>query len=234
MGTDIHMACEVRRNGKWGLMTDKVFRNTWYDPTSDFDWCKEELTNIPYDSRCYNLFAILADVRNGSGFAGVKIGEYFNPISEPKGYPDDLCEELQEDAPYRNDIPMLSYQHSASWLTLRELIEYDWEQLHRNYGCVSEKTYKDDIMQNKHPQCWSGSVDGRNIVHLSEEDMVDLINGKYSRDDTKQYYTYCYFIPETYKETSGGFYDNVISVLKTLVPKGGTYDDVRLVFDFDS
>jgi hypothetical protein len=39
---------------------------------------------------------------------------------------------------------------------------------------------------------------------------------------------------ETYKDNSGGFYEDVIPVLKTLVPDGGTTEDVRLVFDFDS
>jgi len=29
MGTDIHMACEVRRNGEWTLVTDKVFKNMY-------------------------------------------------------------------------------------------------------------------------------------------------------------------------------------------------------------
>lgn len=24
MGTDIHMACEIRRNGKWELVKDKI------------------------------------------------------------------------------------------------------------------------------------------------------------------------------------------------------------------
>ena len=91
MGTDIHMACEVKRNDKWELVTDKVFKNHWYEPNSEYRWAKEEYTNIPYDNRCYNLFAILAGVRNGRGFAGCKTGEEFNPISAPKGYPEDMC-----------------------------------------------------------------------------------------------------------------------------------------------
>ena len=58
MGTDIHMACEVRRNGKWELVRDKVFKNHWYDPDSNYSWAQEQYTYIPYDDRCYNLFAI--------------------------------------------------------------------------------------------------------------------------------------------------------------------------------
>ena len=36
MGTDIHMACEVRRDEKLHLVTDKVFLNPWYDLNSIF------------------------------------------------------------------------------------------------------------------------------------------------------------------------------------------------------
>ena len=43
----------------------------------------------PYGDRNYNLFAILANVRNGTAFAGCKTGEGFNPISNPKGVPSD-------------------------------------------------------------------------------------------------------------------------------------------------
>ena len=245
MGTDIHMACEVRRNGKWELVTDRMFRNCWYRPDSEYSWAKEEYTNIPYSNRCYNLFAILADVRNGYGFAGCKTGDTFNPISMPKGYPEDMCDELKRDIDRYADYNslagisavragILSDEHSASWLTLKELLDYDWDQMHRNYGYVSENTYREFIMKKQHPDCWSGGVGGRDIVRLSEDDMAALIRGAYPREEGKQYYTSCYFKGRTYRDSSGGFYDDVIPVLKTLIPDGGTAEDVRLVFDFDS
>lgn len=240
MGTDIHMACEVRRNGKWELVKDKVFKNSWYVPDSKYSFQQDEFTYIPYDSRCYNLFAILANVRNGLGFAGIKIGEPFNPISTPKGYPDDMCEELNRDVNNEyeegafDNRPTLSGDHSGSWLTLKELLDYDWEQTHRDYGCVNEDTYRDYIMKGIHPESWSGNVSGPSIVHISEKEMVDLIQERYARKGDKQYYTHCYFTPKTYKDASGGFYDDVIPVLQTLIPDGGTAEDVRLIFDFDS
>lgn len=237
MGTDIHMACEVRRNGKWGLVTDRVFKNPWYRPDSESSWAKEEYTNVPYDCRNYNLFAILADVRNGRGFAGCKTGETFNPISTPKGYPEDMCDELKGDINYYDydeRAGFLSNEHSASWLTLKELLDYDWNQIHRSYGCVHENQYRDFVMKGEHPECWSGGIGGSSMIHLSEDEMVDLIQGRYTREEDKQYYTECYFVPETYKDKAGGFYDDVIPVLQRLIPDGGTTEDVRLVFDFDS
>lgn len=237
MGTDIHMACEVRHDGKWELVTDKVFKNSWYRPDSEYSWAQEEYTNVPYDSRNYNLFAILADVRNGRGFAGVKTGEVFNPISTPKGYPADMCDELKGDIDYYNfdgGAGILSNEHSASWLTLKELLDYDWNQMHRDCGYVHENQYRDFIMKGNHPESWSGGVGGSSVVHISEDEMVNLIQGRYPREDGKQYYTSCYFKAETYKDASGGFYDDVIPVLQSLIPDGGTAEDVRLVFDFDS
>ena len=237
MGTDIHMACEIKRNGKWELVRGKVFKNPWYRPGSEYRWEQEEYTNDPYDCRNYNLFAILADVRNGTGFAGIKIGEAFNPISMPKGYPEDMCDELKGDInyyDYDDRAGILSGDHSASWLTLKELLEYDWNQMHRSYGCVDEDAYRDFIMKGLRPNSWSGDIYGPDIVHLSEEEMVDLIQGRWMRNDGKRYYTKCYFAAEAYKDKAGSFYDDVIPVLQTLVPEGGTTEDVRLVFDFDS
>ena len=89
-------------------------------------------------------------------------------------------------------------------------------------------------MKGEHPDSWSGGIGGSSIVRLSEEEMVDLIEGKYPREEGKQYYTHCYFKALTYKDASGGFYEDVIPVLQNLVPDGGTTEDVRLVFDFDS
>lgn len=227
MGTDIHMACEVRKNGKWNLVTDKVFLRSWCLDS------EVEYTSVPFDIRSYDTFAILADVRNGYGFAGCKTGEGFNPISEPKGYPDDMCEELKQDLDDYS-YGYLSNEHSASWLTLRELLDYDWTQTARSYGYVSEIAYKEFIMKDKMPDSWCGGVGGQNIVILTETEMVDLIKGKYPRDDSKEYYTSCYFNAETYAEHASWFYEETIPVLKKLIPPGGTTEDVRIVFDFDS
>ena len=116
MGTDINMIAEVRRNGVWKLSTAKVFKNPWYDPASDKKWAMEEYGSKPDNSRNYDLFAILAGVRNGEGFAGCRIGEQFKPIADLKGCPDDMS----KNKVLFNDV-------YGSWLTLRELHEYDWE-----------------------------------------------------------------------------------------------------------
>ena len=73
-------------------------------------WANKEY----YGGRNYYLFAILADVRNGSNI---------EPISYPKGIPDDassgyryMCDRWEGDG------------HSHSFFTLEELLNVDWSK----------------------------------------------------------------------------------------------------------
>lgn len=93
MGCDIHFKCEIKKGGKWEINTDKVFPNPYYEKNSEYEWQKDEFQDSPDDGRNYDWFAILADVRNGYGFAGVSTGSGFDVIAEPKGLPEDLSEE---------------------------------------------------------------------------------------------------------------------------------------------
>jgi len=68
MGTDIHSIAQVRVDGEW----------------------KTVAVGIGGDPRDYNLFAMLADVRNGRGFAGIKTTDPFPVIHEQRGLPFDL------------------------------------------------------------------------------------------------------------------------------------------------
>ena len=69
MGTDIHGVFQARN----------MQTNTW--------------KNIPHGyemQRHYQLFAVLAGVRNGVGFAGCVTGQAVSPIADPRGYPEDF------------------------------------------------------------------------------------------------------------------------------------------------
>lgn len=80
MGCDIHLFVERRTDAGWEQVPN---------PESD-DWAHPARW---YHERNYHLFAILASVRNGVGFAGVKTGDGFNVIAEPRGLPDDAQRE---------------------------------------------------------------------------------------------------------------------------------------------
>ena len=217
MGTDIHMIAEVRKNGIWHTILDDIFI-LWKDTK------REEKTCVPYYYRNYNLFAILAGVRNGTGFGGCRIGEKFNPISEPKGYPEDMCEDSED---------FLSNGHSASWLTLKEIFDFDWTQTNRRYGVLSEEEYKNTVMKGKYPDNWCGDIIGRDIITILETEMVDLIQGKIPHEEGKRYYTGCYFNPLPYSDYAEHFL-KAMEKLKDYVPEDGDFEDVRIVFDFDS
>lgn len=142
MGCDIHLYVEKRNaDGKWEplpgedpwiakiqkIIADQKERGE-SDPYWE-NWLAEKLEHPQvlsdwlYDGRSYNLFAILADVRNGYGFAGIPTGDGFVPIADPRGLPEDVTDEVR--AEYKEwDVDA----HSASYHTLRQLEEYDWTQ----------------------------------------------------------------------------------------------------------
>lgn len=75
----------------------------WAD---DEDDCPGE----PFGWRNYGVFGFLANVRNYSSVP---------PISEPRGRPDDL--KYDDDSEYLGD-------HSFSWLSIEELVSFDYSQ----------------------------------------------------------------------------------------------------------
>ena len=222
MGTDICMFAERRKNGVWERVGD-VFKYDYYQPKNPISEWNKPFTNHPYHARSYDLFAILADVRNGSGFAGCLTGTRFEPISEPKGYPEDMS--FIEDDFYGG--------HSASWLTLKELRDYDWEQTVQHYGVVSEDVYKEYRKSGNVPNSWSGGVWGRNIVTVDESTMDKILAKTMDRNANLEYYVQCKFKPVTYRECCSCFLDETLPSLEELIPEGGTAEDVRIIFDFD-
>jgi hypothetical protein len=113
MGCDIHSFAEVKRNGKWERLTEKVFKS----------W-DGSLIDAPFDLRNYSVFGFLADVRNYSDC---------KPLSQPKGFPQD-SEWLNEIHKKDKDLTNLRYYledgdyHSHSFFTLKELVDFDYEQ----------------------------------------------------------------------------------------------------------
>lgn len=119
----------------------------------------DEMWSHPTDiGRNYNLFSILANVRNGVGFAGCKTGEGFEPIAMPRGFPADASpavkkanccgrtvgEETEEEwrvqamnwvnkgySTVVQEDPLLVSSpdwHSHSYYFLQELLDYDWHE----------------------------------------------------------------------------------------------------------
>jgi len=112
MGCDIHMYYEVMNDeGKWVQMPDRHrdLSDLLYGRDSDENDAKmttearsillEEFREHPLRlGRNYSLFAILAlaEVRSKRIFAGIPSDDGFDPISEPRRYPEDISEEVLE------------------------------------------------------------------------------------------------------------------------------------------
>ena len=105
MGCDIYSLVEVKdpSTGKWNKVGD-IFLEV--DSTDKY-------TDDPFCWRSYGLYGFLANVRNYSEC---------EPISEPKGVPENLSTEGQ--SLFQEGID----DHSHSWLTLQELLNFNYEK----------------------------------------------------------------------------------------------------------
>lgn len=211
MGCDIHSVIQIRKNGKWKSI------------------------GIGFDDRNYHAFSILANVRNGTGFAGVKTGSRIEPISEPRGLPKDFNVDTKYgkchpdiDCEYSDDGMWLG-DHSFSHLSLQEMLDYDFNQKRVGIGVLDEKTYRKwDKKESPYPRC--GSVWGRDIITYSQKE-YDLLESENRLPKSKKIYIQVEWT-ETLKESSGLF----DYIQNDLVPLGKEYgnENVRMVFGFDS
>jgi hypothetical protein len=207
MGTDIHLEVEhLGEDGLWHWIEhpdrecdDEYCTNGLYNELTP----NEKMHGQPHyrckgtgrfvdqfwDDRNYDVFAILADVRNGYGFAGVDTGDGFVPIAEPRGLPDDLGPEIQSalnlEEEMRDDDDYDSYwdnpqridlgEHSFSWLTVEEILAYDWTRTTTKRGWVDPWNFELWRRDGK-PQGWSGGIEGVGIEHISNAAMSRMLD----------------------------------------------------------
>ena len=97
---------------------------------ADGSW--EEIQSIDFlSNRVYGMFGFLANVRNYS---------MVPPIALPRGLPEDVTSSIGKDYEYE------SYAYSPSWLSLNELLEFNYDdtfenrrvKIDTNHGCTCE------------------------------------------------------------------------------------------------
>ena len=217
MGCDIH-----------GVFQKKV-GDVWEDSPSDYEF-----------NRHYQLFAVLANVRNGYGFAGVRTGDAVEPISEPRGLPLDfeISTETDEDGnemdgvhliedsaflkPWRrenypDDLTVWMGDHSHSWLTADEMLawfENAPETTHE--GVLSRKQYEEWDKVSP-PEEYCGDIWGTGVVVIDE--------GADTTDDGWTYIRVAWRAPLV--EELAYFFDEVRKLQEE-------HGEVRFVFGFDS
>ena len=247
MGCDIHDYIETRDDsGAW-----TAFGN-WSDQAAKYyeEGEKPEepiVLDTPYKERVYGdrnyeLFSILADVRNGYGFAGVDTGDGFVPISAPRGLPEDVTQ-LVRDVSESWGVDA----HSHSWFTLDEILEYDWTQTTKRRGWVTLAEYHQWSRWKKShgepPSEWCGSVSGGNTEHLTlagADKLIETLGGDFWKASAalKSDRYASHYVPvewcETYSRCTRGFWTDSMPKLLRLASKAGGFDRVRLVFWFDN
>lgn len=236
MGTDIHVVVQRREGPLWVNV--------------DMGWNGLSRREHPLTWRDYNAFAILANVRNGHGFAGIYTSDGFQPISDERGLPDDFppfddnyhvrCarhagvpvdtdDEDAADELWDCDDCVWMGDHSHTWVLAQELVDYDWDAPVRVRMVLDYETYKRwaiDGQKVGFPPSWCGAVSGPRIVTVTEE-AAPLAPGLIQ--EGKEVYVAA-FASYPRKEAARGLYDKVLPWLQTL----GDPKDVRIVMGFDS
>lgn len=153
MGCDIHMHLEYKKNGRWWCGDYYRVNPYYYEKGNNepkytkVSWCED---------RNYGLFATLANVRNYSD------NDY---IDEPRGLPDDITKEVEEDS---DDWGIDG--HSHSYFTLRELIEYrDTHPFLKRSGLVSKEEYDNYKNFGTEPTEWCQGSSDRTLEYLEWE-----------------------------------------------------------------
>lgn len=230
MSTDIHMMVEVYENDHWVSV-------------NQFDDDPRRVIDPVYNQNNYDVFAVLANVRNGVGFAGIITGDPLPYIDKPRGLPDDVSPEVKacSDA-WGEDA------HDHSWLTLDEILNFDaWgDGVNIRYhlslvGYYLLRQYHDrDVLDNS-----SLLFDESRVISTQEADQLidECVSEQLPVNMT---------IPEILVAMHPGmiveiyvrrwlnnlvgeeFLQAVRRLIDTANQRGVHYDQIRIVFFFDS
>lgn len=240
MGCDIHSVAQVKKNGVW----------------------KTVLQDVAGDHRSYDTFAMLADVRNGSGFAGVKTGGGFEPISQPKGFPDDFDVDDHEyhlitpgtpsgdtydwaEPAYRearladkaSEKKVWMGDHSYSWLSLPEINAYikrkSTEQAEK-CGYVEEDEYLKLRGTNEWPKSWCGGAGGGRTAVFSASEYEALTKADLADVKSNNDWVYVHYTWKTGVLKCGNLVQISEELGRIAEQHGVGFEDVRMVFGFDS
>lgn len=217
MGCDIHLYVEVRRDGAW------ISPENWIDEYGDGE-------NVPYEeayfnNRNYRLFSVLADVRN----AEEGESDYLVPIAKPRGIPENADAKIMRQYEIEGG-------HSASHLTVAEIMNYDWTQNATIFGCIELPVYARWLRwgrsRGENPESWCKAT---SFGTIPQEEADRLINGcdadeEYIKIHYGRIYTETTWTQPYCKCAGRGFLDETLPRLWRL----GDPEDVRIVFWFDN
>ncbi len=219
MGCDIHARLEIKLDDTWFICLDKD---------------GEPLE--PFYNRNYNVFAMLANVRN--------YGDLIS-ISQRKGIPEDASIEVNT---FIREYGVDG--HSHSYLTLQDLLNYDLIRDIEQTGLVSFKDFANwHPFKNKNdtgPRSWSSVVFNKNAKTLTQKEGIELYEnivkeslGDWQKlanliNESQDIYVDCSWT-QTYSHIAGEILTRAIPMMTSVCIKLGLkYDQVRAVFFFDN
>jgi len=189
MGTDITMMVEGFAGGAWRPLNR---RDMWPDER------REKLFRVPVLLRNYELFSILADVRNHSGRGSKSMrmltdpdtGREFEweydtddgghdpliPISAPKGIPDDATEDWREFLAEGERRKMVFHDHS--FLTIGELRSGQWDQVVYRQAILTEEEYLALTLVGIKPTQLARGAGGEGVRVVNEVEYAAGIRGE--------------------------------------------------------
>lgn len=209
MGTDIHGVWQKRTPQGW-----------------------EDVASVYQQDRHYQLFAVLAGVRNGYGFAGILTGEPVTPIAEPRGLPADFA--VIEDAhpvaslsimtPWQqqyhtpdDELSVWMGDHSYSWLTSTEMLAWRAPRL-VCCGVLYRGDYESWDRKTP-PASYSGDVSGPGVIKIRDNEIEKQATPNWN-------FIFCEWEADLADELSY-FFDEVRRL-------HDLHGEVRFVFGFDS
>lgn len=200
MGCDIHFLVEKNINGKWTQI--KGFGN-----------CFSEDSESPYEDRNYEVFALLADVRNRHSI---------EPMSELRGVPANASDTVRN--------YMDGGLHSVSHYILNELLDYDYKNtIVKRSGYVTLDGYRQFKDMGK-PQSWCQGTTSDIVNHCKMDEQLKIVDS-----GTEQWgYSYTFVQwNEPMDKVVGSFYTSTLKQLKDRSDKKD-YSDIRVILGFDS
>lgn len=206
------MYAEVRKNGVWkkvGELFPSAFKEMF-----------PNLTDRVCDERNVILYELFGWISN-------KLDKYteIKPISELRGLPDDVSEDIASNDYFR-------FGGFTSYLTLNEILSYNWEATISRVGRIPEKTYVKWKKDGVTPARWDRHITGEDKKVITSFVMNGILEGSIQRDEGVKYYVIVEYEPKSYKEYCNFFCNTSLPLLLQLVPKGGSYEDVRVVYTF--
>ncbi len=234
MGSDIHIRIERKTaDGLWERVP--YVEKPWQDEHEGSEYTRQQWVRyrsgaeqMPenFTARNYRLFGILADVRNGSGFAGSDTGDAWPTIAAERGWPTDMLPIVKPDDYEADDHEYLG-DHSFTWVRLAELETFPWDDIRRDLrGFVTPAAYAKLKDQGIHPSEWSSGISGPKIVCYTE-DQWEAMNRTAPKDVDAH-------IKASWSKTAREATNDWIGEVAPRLREISQGRDLRLIIGFDS